>query len=92
MPTITQEVIQTLPSTGFLRLIQIIGSERASQKKAGTTRKSVIGFVPPIIPISRTQWWKGIRDGIYPKPIKLSARCAVWRVEDIRAIIERQSA
>ena len=29
--------------------------------------------IDPIIPVSPSTWWKGIKDGIYPKGIKLSA-------------------
>lgn len=39
-------------------------------------------------PVSRSTWWAGVRDGRFPKPVKLSARCTAWRAEDIRALIE----
>jgi predicted DNA-binding transcriptional regulator AlpA len=41
-----------------------------------------------IFPISKSAWWEGCRTGRYPKPVKLSERTTVWRVEDIRAFIE----
>ncbi len=41
-----------------------------------------------IFPISKSAWWEGCRTGRYPKPVKLSSRTTVWRVEDIRAFIE----
>lgn len=41
-----------------------------------------------LIPISATVWWEGIREGRYPKGIKLSARTTAWRVEDIRELIQ----
>lgn len=40
-------------------------------------------------PVSRSTWWDGVAKGIYPKPVKLSARTTAWKVEDIRALIER---
>jgi predicted DNA-binding transcriptional regulator AlpA len=40
------------------------------------------------IPVSRSTWWAGVRDGRFPRPIKLGARITAWRVEDIRALIE----
>lgn len=61
-----------LPSTGFLRLAQIIGTR-------GQT---------PIIPVSKSSWWAGVKAGRYPKPVKLGARTTAWRAEDIRALIE----
>lgn len=40
------------------------------------------------IPVSKSTWWAGVKDGRFPKPIKLGARVTVWRVEDIRALYE----
>lgn len=42
-----------------------------------------------LIPVGKTVWWEGIRAGRYPQPVKLSPRCTAWRVEDIRALIDR---
>jgi prophage regulatory protein len=39
------------------------------------------------IPVSKSTWWAGIKDGRYPKPVKLGPRITAWRVEDIRALI-----
>jgi len=65
-----------LPSTGFLRLSQIVGNAKADPP------------ISPLIPIGKSSWWLGVRDGRYPRPIKLGPRTTVWRVEDIRALIE----
>ncbi len=40
------------------------------------------------IPVSKSTWWSGVRDGRFPKPVKLGPRITAWRVEDIRALIE----
>ena len=64
--------MKNLPSEGFLRLKQILGSKDK----------------PPIIPVSRTTWWNGVRDGRFPRPVKLGKRTTAWRVEDIRRLIE----
>lgn len=42
---------------------------------------------PAIIPVKKSCWWQGIRDGRFPKPVKLGPRVSAWRVEDIRALI-----
>jgi predicted DNA-binding transcriptional regulator AlpA len=44
-----------------------------------------------LIPVGRTSWWKGVRSGRFPKPIKLSPRCTAWRAEDIRQLIKSLS-
>lgn len=40
------------------------------------------------IPVSKSTWWAGIKDGRFPKPVKLGARITVWRVGDIRNLID----
>lgn len=40
-----------------------------------------------VIPIGRSSWWQGVKDGRYPQPIKLGPRMTAWRVEDIRKLI-----
>ena len=42
-----------------------------------------------LIPISRSAWWAGIREGKFPQGIKLGSKTMVWRAEDIRHLIER---
>ena len=41
------------------------------------------------IPVGRSTWWQGVRDGRFPKPVKLGPKTTAWRVEDIRALIDR---
>jgi len=53
--------------------------------------KQFVGPGRPI-PVSRSAWWKGVKDGRYPKPVKLGPRTTAWRVSDIRALIADGSA
>jgi predicted DNA-binding transcriptional regulator AlpA len=32
-----------------------------------------------------------VKSGRFPKPVKISARCVAWKVEDIHALIKRLS-
>jgi prophage regulatory protein len=41
------------------------------------------------IPVSKSTWWAGVKSGRFPKPVKLGPRITAWRIEDIRALIER---
>lgn len=66
-----------LPQTGYLRLAQIVGNTKSKPP------------IPAIIPVSKSTWWQGVKDGRFPKPVKLSARTTAWRVEDIRALIDQ---
>ena len=56
--------------------------------RTGLVRLSQI--LAPIgpIPVSKSTWWQGVRDGRFPKPLKLGPRTTAWRVEDIRALFE----
>lgn len=66
-----------LPETGYLRLVQIIGDPRRSPP------------VPALLPVSKSTWWQGVKDGRFPKPVKLGPKTTAWRVEDIRDLIHR---
>jgi len=68
-------ILNNLPETGLVRLSQILGD-----KKKG---------IPPIIPVSKSAWWAGVKSGRYPKSIKLGERTTCWNVEDIRQLIEQ---
>lgn len=50
--------------------------------------KQVLKFIP----VSRSSWWAGVKSNRYPQPVKLSPRVTVWRVSDIRALIEKEVA
>ena len=39
--------------------------------------------------IGLTQWWCGVRDGIYPQPVRLGSRTTRWRKSDIDRLIAR---
>lgn len=44
------------------------------------------------IPVSKASWWNGCKTGIYPAPVKLSARTTVWRESEIDALINQDMA
>jgi len=52
--------------------------------------KQIIAPYGPI-PVSKSTWWAGVKDGRFPKPKKLGSRVTVWRVEDIRALYEARN-
>jgi prophage regulatory protein len=71
-----------LPSTGYLRLSQIIGKPATATAAA----------IPAIVPVCRSTWWDGVKAGRYPQPVKLSKRITVWRVEDVREWMSQRNA
>ena len=44
-----------------------------------------------IFPIGKSTWWQGVKDGKYPKPVKLGQRTTAWKVEDIKNLINQYS-
>lgn len=68
----------TIPDEGLARLWQIVGS-----KKHG---------IQPVIPVSKSAWWDGVKAGRFPKPLKLSPRVTVWRWADIRKLLDQHEA
>jgi len=65
-----------IPVTGFLRLKQIVGNPKADPA------------IPPIIPVSKSTWWAGVKTGRFPQPVKLGDNITAWRVEDIRKLMD----
>jgi prophage regulatory protein len=49
--------------------------------------RAILGPDGPI-PVSKSTWWAGIKDGRFPKPVKLGPRITVWRAEDIHQLLE----
>lgn len=58
----------------LLRLAQIIGHPARG--------------IEPIIPVSKTTWYAGIKAGRYPAPVKLGPVTSAWRESDILALVE----
>ncbi|MDN3987023.1 helix-turn-helix transcriptional regulator [Zwartia vadi] len=65
--------ITSQPQFHYLRLYQIIG-----HKKRG---------VPPLLPVSASTWWAGVKSGKFPQAIKLGMRITVWRSDEIDALL-----
>ena len=55
--------------SSYLRIYHIIGD-----KSKG---------IRPLLPISKSTWWRGIKAGKYPRPLKIGFRVSVWRMEDL---------
>ena len=67
--------MNTIHEHQVLRLKQIVGCKKS------------VPPVPPIIPISASSWWAGVKEGRYPSGIKLGPKTTVWRARDIEALI-----
>lgn len=74
--------------------------EEAKSKNRYAKNKRQLGMIPEegfmrlaqvlsVFPVSQGTWYNGIATGIYPAPVKLGTRSTAWKVEDIRALIEK---
>jgi predicted DNA-binding transcriptional regulator AlpA len=41
-----------------------------------------------VYPVSAATWWRGVKVGRFPQPVKLGPNTTAWRAEDIRALLE----
>jgi prophage regulatory protein len=46
-------------------------------------------IIPGILPVSKSHFWQGVKDGRYPQPVKLSTRVTTWRESDILALVKK---
>lgn len=83
--------MSTLPSTGYLRELDLIGERPVTAAEAEANRREGRGPKRPregrqaIVPFSSPTLWRRVKAGEFPAPVKLSERVTAWRVEDVRA-------
>lgn len=59
----------------LLRLQQIIGN----------SKKGIL----PIIPVSRSTWYRGVETGKFPQPVKFAdGRATFWKASEIYSLID----
>jgi prophage regulatory protein len=42
-----------------------------------------------MLPISRSSFWQGVKNGTYPASVKIGPRTTAWKKSDIYALIEK---
>lgn len=45
--------------------------------------------VLPLVGVSKSTWWKLVREGRAPQAVKLGDRCTAWRASEVAAWIGR---
>lgn len=63
-------------------------SDNPAFPQTGLVRLSQILAPRGPIPVSKSTWWQGVKDGRFPQPQKLGPRTTVWRAEDVRVLFE----
>lgn len=46
-------------------------------------------FIPSLLPIGKSTWYRGVKEGKYPKGIILGARTIVWPRAEIMALLKQ---
>jgi len=41
-----------------------------------------------LIPVGRSTWWAGVKEGRFPKGVKIGKNTTAWRCEDIMKLVE----
>ena len=72
-------MIKSAPEFGFLRAKHILGNPKA------------VPPILPIIPVSPSTWWDGVKSGKYPKPIRHGG-ASFWKISSIRKLAEQIEA
>ena len=67
---------EALPRAGLARIEQIIGDRKAQPP------------IAPLVPVSKSTWWSGVRTGRFPPAIKVTPGVSAWRWEDIQTLLE----
>lgn len=65
---------------------------KENEQKQTAERLIRINDVLARVPISRSSWYAGIKDGRFPLPVKLGVRISAWRERDIRELLDRGTA
>lgn len=72
LPVITPSVFDGLADSALLREAQLVQSPKRPH-----------GTAP--LPFSAATLWRKVRDGSFPKPVRLSERVTAWNVGAVRA-------
>lgn len=91
------ETHSTLPKVSAPRIATEIPSfdelpDSALARQSQLVRDPKHPTRPTPLPFSPATFWRKVKDGTFPKPVKLSARITAWRVGDVREWIAAQGA
>lgn len=50
-----------------------------------------VSEVLEVLPVSRSHFYRGVKEGDYPQPIKLGKRTSAWRRVDIAAYLQKRN-
>lgn len=72
-------------------MVNLVSSKKSKRPTVEFAQLSDTAFVRvtqivgPLVPCSHSTWWRYVKAGNAPQPIKISPGVTAWRVGDIRA-------
>ena len=84
-----KSAIGTFPNHVNSDLKAKAGGKSLSREFPGSGFVRLSTILAPVgpLPIARATLWAWVKDGRFPKPLKLGARVTVWRAEDVHAFM-----
>jgi len=61
--------------------------ENSENKLRSTERLLRLKEVLRLVPVSRATWYRGMKLGHYPQPVRLGSNVVAWRLSDIEKLI-----
>lgn len=71
------------------------GKAKTKTKAIGSTKPETfmrLEQVREIVPVGRSTLWAWVREGKFPKPVKIGPMTTAWRASDVRVWTEMQAA
>ena len=69
------------------KIYTIKTGKNAGMKRKVNAKPERIG----LLPVTEKTLWTWVREGKFPKPLKLSSNVTVWRMSEVEAWIEEQA-
>ena len=74
----------------FKNLVNPVINPSAPKKNSNTNCLQGYLRLPDIlklIPVCKATWWRGVKSGLYPQPVKIGTRITAWKFEDIQNLM-----
>lgn len=79
--------MRTGPLAGVGGFFNLLKTEATMPNPVQRDELLRLSQVLQLVPVSRSQWYQGVKEGRYPAAVKLSARAVAWRSSAIYSLI-----
>ena len=77
-------------------MVKLVSSKKSERpifdfsQLSDTAFVRIAQIVGPLVPCSRSTWWRYVKTGKAPQPIKLGAGVTAWNVGELRKWLTRE--